>query len=31
VSSNVRTIMQGVTEAMADNEMVQKIMAGVMG
>lgn len=31
VSSNIRTIMQGVSEAMADNEMVQKIMAGVMG
>lgn len=31
VSGNVRTIMQGITEAMADNDMVQKIMAGVMG
>jgi cell wall-associated NlpC family hydrolase len=31
VSANVRQIMQGVSEAMAENEMVQKIMQGVMG
>lgn len=31
VSNSVRQIMEGISEAMADNEMVQKIMAGVMG
>jgi len=31
VSNAVRQIMAGISEAMADNEMVKKIMSGVMG
>ena len=29
VSNNVRQIMSGVSQAMADNETLKKIMAGV--
>jgi hypothetical protein len=31
VSNAVRQIMSGISESMADNEMIQKIQQGVMG
>jgi cell wall-associated NlpC family hydrolase len=31
VSNSVRQIMEGISEAMADNEMIKRIMSGVMG